>query len=262
MPLGTQSYHALQLTANKRLSKGIAASAAYTYSRSRSNIDSGFQESWGVGLLQDVTRLDAEAEVIDANDLTHVLKGFVSWELPFGEGRRYLDRPGAVDAVLGGWQLSVIFKHLSGNPIAITSSASYAGWSTYGYPIYVNADPNGSFANQFDPEQFNIARPSDAGNRYFDPNTFSNPAYGEFGKGPRFFEQLRTFGRTYENLGLLKSFRIARRARAQVRFELINIFNRKYFSDPVTAVSNPNFGNVISLTGEPRQGQVGLRFEW
>jgi hypothetical protein len=262
MPLGTQSYHALQLTANKRLSKGIAASAAYTYSRSRSNIDSGFQESWGVGLLQDVTRLDAEAEVIDANDLTHVIKGFVSWELPFGEGRRYLDRPGAVDAVLGGWQLSVIFKHLSGNPIAITSSASYAGWSTYGYPIYVNADPNGSFANQFDPEQFNIARPSDAGNRYFDPNTFSNPAYGEFGKGPRFFEQLRTFSRTYENLGLLKSFRIARRARAQVRFELINIFNRKYFSDPVTAVSNPNFGNVISLTGEPRQGQVGLRFEW
>ena len=26
--------------------------------------------------------------------------------------------------------------------------------------------------------------------------------------------------------------------------------------------ANPNFGNVISLTGEPRQGQVGLRFEW
>jgi hypothetical protein len=47
-----------------------------------------------------------------------------------------------------------------------------------------------------------------------------------------------------------------------VRFELINIFNRKYFSNPITAIANPNFGNVISLTGEPRQGQVGLRFEW
>ncbi len=262
MPLGTQTYHALQLTANKRMSNGIAANVAYTYSRSRSNIDSGFQESWGVGLLQDVTKLDDEADVIDANDMTHVFKGFVTWELPFGKGRRYLDRSGAVDALLGGWQLSMIFKHLSGTPTAITSSASYTGWSTYGYPIYVNADPNGNFANQFDPDSFNIAKPGDAGNRYFDPKAFSNPAYGEFGKGPRFFAQLRTFGRTYENLGLLKNFRVMGRARAQVRFELINIFNRKYFSNPVTAIANPNFGNVISLTGEPRQGQVGLRFEW
>jgi hypothetical protein len=262
MPLGTQTYHALQLTANKRMSKGIAANAAYTFSRSRSNIDSGFQESWGVGLLQDVTKLDAEAEVIDANDLTHVLKGFVTWELPFGKGRRYLDRSGAMDALLGGWQLSVIFKHLSGTPIAIASSASYTGWSTYGYPIYVNADPNGNFSNQFNNDSFNIAKPGDAANRYFDPKVFSNPAYGEFGKGPRFFEQLRTFSRTYENLGLLKTFRVVGRSRAQIRFELINIFNRKYFSNPVTAIANPNFGNVISLTGEPRQGQIGLRFEW
>ena len=261
-PLGAQTYHALQLTANKRMSNGIAANAAYTYSRSRSNVDSAFQETWGVGLLQDVTRLDAEAEVIDANDLTHVLKGFVTWELPFGEGRRYLDRSGAVDALLGGWQVSVIFKHLTGTPIAITSSASYTGWSTYGYPIYVNADPNGNFANQFDADSFNIAKPGDAGNRYFDPTVFSNPAYGEFGKGPRFFAQLRTFSRTYENLGLLKSFRVGGRARAQIRFELINIFNRKYFSDPETRIDNPNFGNVTSLTGEPRQGQIGLRFEW
>ncbi len=262
-PLGTQTYHALQLTANKRMSKGIAASAAYTYSRSRSNVDTGFQESWGVGLLQDVTQLDAEAEVIDANDMTHVVKGFVTWELPFGNGRRFLNRSGAVDALLGGWQLSVIFKHFTGTPMAITSSASYTGWfSNYGYPIYVNADPNGNFANQFNSDTFDIARPGDAGNRYFDPRAFSNPAYGEFGKGPRFFEQLRTFSRSYEDLGLLKNFRVGRRFRAQVRFELINIFNRKYFSNPITAIANPNFGNVISLTGEPRQGQIGLRFEW
>ena len=261
-PLGTQTYHALQLTANKRMSKGIAASAAYTYSRTRSNVDSGFQESWGVGLLQDVTKLDAEAKTIDANDMTHVFKGFVSWELPFGNGRRFLNRSGALDAVLGGWQLSVIFKYFSGYPMAITSSASYTGWSTYGYPLYVNAAQGADFSNQFNPDTFDIAAPAGTGNRYFDPKAFSNPAYGEFGKGPRFFEQLRTFTRSYESLGLLKNFRIGSRYRAQVRLELINLFNRKYFSNPVTSIANPNFGNVISLTGEPRQGQIGLRFEF
>jgi len=215
-----------------------------------------------VGLLQDVTKLDAEAKTIDANDMTHVFKGFVSWELPFGNGRRFLNRSGALDAVLGGWQLSVIFKYFSGYPMAITSSASYTGWSTYGYPLYVNAAQGADFSNQFNPDTFDIAAPAGTGNRYFDPKAFSNPAYGEFGKGPRFFEQLRTFTRSYESLGLLKNFRIGSRYRAQVRLELINLFNRKYFSNPVTSIANPNFGNVISLTGEPRQGQIGLRFEF
>jgi hypothetical protein len=98
-PLGTQSYLALQLTANKRMSQGIAANAAHSYSRSRSNIDSGFQESWGVGLLQDVTKLDAEAEVIDAIDMTHVVKGFVTWELPLGKGAGT-----SIGPVLSTWQ--------------------------------------------------------------------------------------------------------------------------------------------------------------
>ncbi len=134
-----------------------------------------------------MTKRDAEAKVIDANDMTHVFKGFVTWELPFGKGRRFLDRSGITDALLGGWQLSMIFKHFTGTPMAITSSASYTGWSSnYGYPIYVNADPNGNFANQFNRDTFNIAKPADASNRYFDPKTFSNPAYGEFGKGPAF----------------------------------------------------------------------------
>jgi outer membrane receptor protein involved in Fe transport len=262
-PLGSQTYHALQLTANKRMTKGLAASAAYTYSRSRSNIDSGFQESWGVGLLQDVTQLDAEAKIIDANDMTHVFKGFATWQLPVGHGHRFLDRPGALDAVLGGWQLSVMVKYISGSPIGVTSSNSYTGWTpNYGYPIYVNADPNGNYSNQFDPGRFDITKAADPVNRYFDPKLFSNPAYGEFGKGPRYFEQLRTFSRAYENLGLLKNFRVAGRFSAQVRFELINVFNRKYFSNPITTINNPSFGNVISLTGEPRQGQIGLRLEW
>jgi len=63
-------------------------------------------------------------------------------------------------------------------------------------------------------------------------------------------------------LGVMKDFRFGGRYRVQVRFELLNIFNRKYFSNPVTTINSANFGNVISLTGTPRQGQIGLRFEW
>ena len=55
------SYHALQLTANKRISLGLAAIVSYTLSRQRGNLDSAFQERWTPGPIQDVTRLDREA---------------------------------------------------------------------------------------------------------------------------------------------------------------------------------------------------------
>lgn len=261
-PLGRQRYDALQLTGTKRMSQGVAANVAYTYARSRSNINSGFQESWGVGLLQDVRRLDDEAKVVDLNDMTHIVKGYVAYELPFGKGRRFLNESGAADAFLGGWQVSVMFRYYSGTPLQVLSSNSYTGWSTYGYPIYANVDPNGNFSNQFNSDSFDIKNAASPSNRYFDPKAFSNPAYGEFGTGPRAFEQLRGFNRSYEDLGVMKDFRFGGRYRVQVRFELLNMFNRKYFSNPVTTINSANFGNVISLTGTPRQGQIGLRFEW
>jgi outer membrane receptor protein involved in Fe transport len=60
----------------------------------------------------------------------------------------------------------------------------------------------------------------------------------------------------------MKNIRGGDRYRIQIRFELINAFNRRYFADPVTTIGNPLFGQVISTTGQPRQGQLGLRLEW
>jgi hypothetical protein len=155
-----------------------------------------------------------------------------------------------------------MFRYQTGSPLRVVSSNSYTGWSTYGYPIYANADPNGNFDKQFNPDTFDIKNPASPSNRYFDKTAFSNPAYGQFGTGPGYFEQLRGFGWANEDLGLMKNFRFGGRYRAQIRFELINVFNRMHFSNPVTTINNANFGNVISLTGTPRQGQIGLRFEW
>ncbi len=258
-PLGQSRYHGLQLTLAKRMSRGVAANLSYTLSRGRGNQDSGFQERWWTGPIQDVTRLDREKGVIANQDRTHVFKGYVAWDVPIGKGRRFLNRGGVLDALVGGWQLSALFRYDSGAPLSITSSNSYPGWS---YPIYVNADPNGNFERQFDAKDFDAADPAAPGNRYFDPKAFSNPAHGEFGSGPGRFEQLRGFGRAQEDIGLMKSFPIGKSARLQMRFELINAFNRHTFSDPVTDIANPLFGQVVSTTGEPRQGQVGVRVEW
>jgi hypothetical protein len=262
-PLGSKDYHAMQLTLEKRMSRGVAANAAYTLSRARGNTASAFQERWSVGPLQDVTKLGEEARVIDAADRTHVFKGYVAWELPVGRGRRFMNNANsALEALVGGWTVSAIFRYQSGQPLRILSRNSYTGWSTFGYPIYVNADPNGNFDRQFNAGNFDQANPQAEGNRYFDPAAFSNPPYGELGKGPGSFKQLRGFGGAYEDFGIMKNVRFANRYQAQIRFEMINLFNRGYFANPVTDIGSALFGQVVSTTGQPRQGQLGVRFTW
>jgi hypothetical protein len=240
-PLGQSDYKALQLTANKRMSKGVAAVFSYTLSRQRGDLDSGFQERWFPGLIQDVTKLDREARVIGSNDRTHILKGYLTWSLPFDVS------------------LSTVVRYESGLPLAITSNNAYAGWQ---YPIYVNRNPAVSLDSTFDGARFNAFDPGDPANRYFNPAAFSNPAYGDLGTGPGRFEQLRGFGGAYEDLGVLKDIHFGRYT-AQVKFDLFNVFNRRYFADPVTNIGSPYFGQVTTLAAQPpRQGQLGVRFMW
>ena len=260
-PLGSSDYTAFQLTLNKRMSSGLAANVSYTWSKSHGNQDSGFQERWWAGPLQDVNNLGFEADVIGFNDMTHVLKGYLAWELPFGQGRRFMNTGGWKDALLGGWQLSVLFKYTTGLPLAITSNGYIAGWSDFGYPIYANANPNGNYDVMFD-GNYDAGDQAARSNQYFDPKNFSNPAYGEFGKGPGRFEQVRGFGWAGEDLGLLKNFSFGSRYSLQLRLELINVLNRHYYTDPVTDIGSQYFGSVTSTTGQPRQGQVGIRFQW
>jgi hypothetical protein len=258
-PLGSTDYHALQLTINKRMSNGFATSAAYTLSRQRGNMDSSFQERWWVGPIQDVTKLDEEAKVIGDNDRTHILKGYLAWSLPFGNGRRFLSTAGGFkNALVSGWTISTIFRYESGLPLQMTSSNSYAGWH---YPIYVNRTSEPLNTN-FDGDGFDAGNQAAPGNRYFNPAAFANPAYGDLGKGPGKFKELRGFGGAYEDLGIIKDVRFGRYT-AQVSFTLINVFNRHYFADPETNIASPYFGQVTGMGWQsPRQGQIGVRFEW
>ena len=259
-PLGRSNYHALQLTATKRGASGLSAIASYTLARQRGNMDSAFQERWWSGPIQDVTRLDQEAGTIAVGDRTHVAKGFVSWMLPFGTGRRFLsDASGVTRALVGGWTVSTIFRYESGLPLAIRSSNSYGGWS---YPIYGNVNAGVPTEGSFDADHFNPANPLDTANNYFNPKAFSNPLYGDLGTGPARLTTLRGFGGAYEDLGIIKDIRSGRYT-VQVKFELFNIFNRRYFADPETNLGSPSFGQVTSVGSQPpRQGQIGLRLQW
>ena len=61
-------------------------------------------------------------------DIRHNLNSNVLVELPFGRGKKFLSNAGALtDALVGGWQLTGIFRYRSGLP----TSVAYSGiWPT------------------------------------------------------------------------------------------------------------------------------------
>ncbi|MFB3902419.1 MAG: hypothetical protein ACE15E_03120 [Acidobacteriota bacterium] len=260
-PLGSSSYRSFQLVYTRRMSHGFAANVSYNLSKSKGNTDDLFQDHWWTGNVQDVYNLDEAADTVTAMDQTHIFKGLVMLELPFGEGRRWLSGANrVVDAILGGWAISNIFRYNTGNALGISTGVGYSGWDG---PVYANVTPNADFSRKFNSKNFDIENLS--GNTYFSPGGFSKPdgsAGNRLGNGQIRYDGLRGFGGANEDIGIMKNWRVRETARLQFRAELLNAFNRHGFANPVTSIDDEDFGKVRSVSGSPRAVQFGLRVDW
>ncbi len=66
-----------------------------------------------------------------------------------------------------------------------------------------------------------------------------------------------------EDASLVKRFAVREGVRLEFRLEMLNLFNRHYFSTPQMSASNAGFGRMQGISGaDPRKGQAGLRVEW
>jgi hypothetical protein len=258
-PLGASSYRSFQVNFTRRMRTGLAANVSYNYSRASGNTETQFDEQWWVGVVQDMFNLDEEAKNIIGYDRTHVFKGLVSYELPFGQGKRWLaDSAGWVDAILGGWTVTGILRYDTGVPMGINPNVWRPGWEG---AVYANVvGPINTV--DFNKKGFDPGNPNDPVNRYFDPTAFASPSGNKLGDGNRLYEDLRGFGGAYEDIGIMKYWRMGETVRLQFRLEALNIFNRHYFGNPGTGLGSGNFGNVTTTVGEPRNMQVGLRLGW
>ena len=91
----TSNYHSLQLSAEKRLSRGFQFRSSWTWSHAIDDISDPFNGRGFFYLPQDISDLGAERA--SANfDVRHRLSGFLVWELP-GTGR-----------LLGNWKLAAV----------------------------------------------------------------------------------------------------------------------------------------------------------
>ena len=113
---GYTNYHALQLELRRQLRNGVMGQVNYTLSDSRSN-------SAGTSQVRFEPFLDnARPELNEGRTpfhVTHVMNANLIAELPFGAGKRWLNRGGLSEWLAGGWQASTIIHWQSGSPFSI-----------------------------------------------------------------------------------------------------------------------------------------------
>ena len=258
-PKGKTTYDAMQLEIVKRTGQGLTMDMGYTLSRALGNTGSNFAETWGFGYFQDYTKLDQEASLPSTGDQKNILKGYVSYELPFGHGKQWLASNALADKFVGGWHVTGLLHYNSGSPIGVWASNPYGG-APYWAGVYPNVNKSGDFSSQFHKSLFNMK----SGAKYFDGSNFTQPAWGTLGTGPEIVSALRGFGYADEDMTMLKytSFGPEGKFKLSIRVEFYDLFNRHYYDNPVNDITSPLFGYVTSVGGTSRNGQFGARFQW
>jgi hypothetical protein len=129
-PLGNGDYKSLQVSVTKRTSHGLSLQGSYNWSRSHGDVDSDMGEPWYAGAIQNIYALKSEQKDIASFDMTHIVKGYVIYDLPFGRGKRYgSDLGNVANGLVGGWSLNGNFHYNTGTPVQIHSQNSYPGFN-------------------------------------------------------------------------------------------------------------------------------------
>ncbi|MFN7931688.1 MAG: TonB-dependent receptor [Bryobacteraceae bacterium] len=230
-------YHSMQVSANKRFSKGLQMQLAYTWAKS---LDDGLSH-------QDSYNIRADRALSDI-DISHraVIMGI--YELPWGRGRKWgTNWSKALDLAVGSWQLNGISTLNTGTPLGISASNNAGIFNQA-----IRANSNGKSGRLTGPVQDRLAS-------YFDRSVYSQPAAFTFGNmGPR-LPDIRTDGTYNFDLSVFKHFRLTEVWKVEFRAEALNAFNTPRFGGPNTSVTSSSFGAVTSQGNAPRQVQFGLK---
>jgi hypothetical protein len=239
--VGDSWYNGVTLRLEKRSAKGLTYQVAYTLSREEDTVPERFGSRGSV--IIDPNDLSKSKSVAE-DDRTHVITTYFIWELPVGPGRRWANS-GWVAHAIGGWRLSGIGILASGRPLVLGGVTASNGVST-GLGAYANVvgDPKVPSGEQ-------------TLDRWFNTAAFTQPAPFTFGTGTRTYPDVR--GPKIRRLDLMAS-RLQKVGTSTVEFrvEAQNVLNLPQFGEPVSSLTDGNFGRIITGGGE-RRLQLGVR---
>jgi hypothetical protein len=263
--LGTSDYHSLQVVFRKAMSRDFSFDFNYTAAHS---LDTASGRQSGTSFASPFVTNPFNLNVNRANsdfDLRHQVNANFIYEIPVGKGKRLLaDAPGLVNQILGGWQVTGIYRFHTGLPAPSAYDANQwaTNWNAQSWGV---------------PIRKIVSTPTRTG----DPNLFSDPvvAYKSYRNAYPGEQGVRNDLRypKYQVLdtGLYKSFPLPKEGWVvKFRWEVFNLTNTQYFTslpslnrrlsqDPwASGGPDADFGKFSGIQGSPRIMQFALRFEF
>lgn len=245
-------YHSMQVSVDKRLSRGFSAGVHYTWSAFIDTASEVFNPSGGeIALPQDSYNWRND-RARSGYDRPHRFTGNFVYELPF-----FQDQQGALGHLLGGFQVNSFFTFQSGSPFTPVNGADPTGAlngidGLVGNAIRANVVTNLD-VSRLSIEELVAART--AGDRLFAPLPTSGQRFGNAGRNI-----LRADGIGNVDFGIIKNTNIGEGKRLQIQANMFNMTNTRNFSVPSASVISPAFLNQWTTPGGNRRIQLGVRY--
>lgn len=279
------NYNSLQTEIRKRFSNGVQFQANYTFQKTLTNASGTDQFKFNVNLDND--RPEWEYQRADY-DQSHVFNFNGIFELPFGNGKKWLNQGGWVNRVFGGFQMTSITTIATGPPITFVdvrgtwNRASQSGRQTPQTNLSKSQlkDLVGLYRTNcgvyyINPSIINLNQQTCTGTGRATEGLGSTPFAGQvfFNNGPG---QTGTLERAFINgplylnwdFGMIKNVQLTETSRLQFRVEAFNVLNRTNFfvgtqsgTNSIFDVNSTTFGR-IGGTFSPRVVQLVGRFEF
>ncbi len=241
------TYHALTTEMERRFSSGLQFRFNYTFSKAMDNSSGGISfpipnnsfnnSSLDLPILRTQNPYDVRAErAVSSTNTPHIFNIVSLWEVPMGKGRKFLNRSGWVDYVLGGWSINGLSRIRSGFPVSVplgvgnsldlgTPGGSLRPDVISGVPL---RNPEWTWENaQFTP--------------FVNPRAFAFPEPGQYGNAARNFNLNYPWVRTFD-MSLFKRITPWEDSRRAIEFraEFFNVLNAKNY------VPNSNVTSLLS----------------
>jgi carboxypeptidase family protein/TonB-dependent receptor-like protein len=248
------NYNSLQLTAQKRFSRGFTVLANYTWSKSLDDVPYGTSPTTvgvaaagGSSFVSPIPWYMPGRHQFDYGpsefDHRHRLATSFVWQLP---ALSHSSKP--LRYALGGWQLTGLISAQTGGPMTVIAGKDQSGTAT--------ADDRAYYVGGVDPYGGNAcATNKNPCVNYLNPTAFQLPAQGTFGnvgkgalRGPGMFD--------YDG-GLAKDIPLYReRVKLQFKAEFFDLFNHANFMNP--GMSSGNYNSTSSIQNGPNASSSGL----
>jgi hypothetical protein len=274
--IGTSAYNALQLTYTARWGSNLQGQFNYTFGKSLDEESAAqrigpYEGTGGTGsdlngggIVINAWAPEALRGLSDFNN-RHQINGNLVYRLPFGRNQLLASGAGRIlDEVIGGWNVSGIFRWTSGFPITVDNGPDWAtDWNIEG-----DAEPNGPLPKVTNPKNLNVCLSGSC--TYVGPAMFSDPVAAEAAFRPEWPGESgvrnNVIGQGMFNIdtGVAKSFSLGESRRLEFSWQAFNALNSVRYdvrtAQPSLGYGPTQFGAYTSTITTPRFMQFALRF--